>query len=361
MRVHPRKQRAFGAGMAIALGGLVASACSTSNVHEVYTSTDGSGLHQSKVFFPGDTVHCIAKLFTSRSDAPSIDWYLQPLEIAGKRVNLPPLHLDPTGPKTANKGDSLSILQFDPGALFYAAQYHPARSITAPNAQDDASAVALAQDLHDTFVDHMNDKAAHKNGLVDPTVGLMPANCSKVSNEYDPSNCALMINQMKELYNRHISDATFHVVPDAAHSVNGQDALTPPPPSQATAPGPPPPLPLVEVSLYPLLNEFKLRLTDHIFTLGGGGGSPQIPGHFRCGITFDGQTTSTDFAILPSGAKPPPADTPPPGGCDQDTVVFCPDPSPGADPNDPTTLVRCCTFGHSCGKGPAQTNICYPN
>jgi len=189
MRLHPRKQRAFGAGMMIALGGLVASACSTSNIHDVYTSTDGSGLHQSKVFFPGETVHCIAKLFTSRSDAPSIDWYIQPLEIAGKRVNLPPLHLDPTGPKTANKGDSLSILQFDPGSLFYAAQYHPARSITAGNAQDDPSAVALAQDIHDTFLDHLNDQKAHKNGLVDPTKDLMPPNCSKVSDNCGENGC----------------------------------------------------------------------------------------------------------------------------------------------------------------------------
>jgi hypothetical protein len=344
------KARRLGAGTL--LGCLILSAtstsCSTSGINEVYTTgKEGPSDHRTE-FFVGEEVICNAKVTTGR-DGVRIDYKLRVLEIDGQKGNF---GIFPLGYSIQDKTNAgLAAAKPVPESFIQAQLNHPARIVTAPDAFDDATTVTLAQDIYDTLLDHMKDPLSHKEGRIDPTVQLVEAlgKCSKLDATETKENCAFSLNVMKVFYDRHISDATYHEVPDQLHPVRADDAVLQ---SQGQ---PPPPFPIVQVSVYPLATDFKYKLTAHIFDVRDA--PVLVPGRFRCEVTFDEDSGSAEFTVIKGFRQKPPADPaiPKQGKCNIDTVAYCPDPNKGVN------VLRCCTVDGTCGIAPKGIPVCAPN
>jgi hypothetical protein len=344
------KARRLGAGAL--LGGVVLSvasaSCASSGIVEVFTTTGQSDTDLRSEFFVGEPVTCQARVSTARQGM-HLDYRLRVLEIDGQSGNFGLFNLGTVIQDKVQRGlaDPMPL----PRTSIQARLDHPARIVTAPDAVDDPTGIALAQDIHDTLVEHMRDPLSHKDGRIDPTVALIEAggNCSKIDPAPTKEGCPAQINFWKAIFARHIGDPTYHEVPDTLHNIASSDALI------QDQGQPPPPLPLVQVSFYPLAREFKYKLTGHIFNVRE---EPVlVPGRFRCEVTLDNETKSADFTVLPGPKQKPPTDpsVPKQNFCTIDTVPYCPDPNKG--PN----VYRCCSFDGSCGTAPKGIAVCNPN
>ncbi len=331
----------------LAISGTVV-ACKTASIVEVFTAGPLGENDRRSEFFVGEKVTCFAKLATAR-DGVRVKYNLRVLEVDGQKGNFGVFPFG-DGIQDKTKGSNTAP-QALPTSTIQARLDHDARFVQAADAVDDATAVALAQDIYDTFIAHIKDTASHTAGRVDPILPLVEGlpRCSKIEAAATAQNCSLMLNGLKALFGLHISNGIIHDPPDAIHEVKEGDAIV------QEKDQPPPPLPLVQISTYPLATAFKYKLTGHIFNVRE---EPiLVPGRFRCEVTFDEDTASADFSILKGASQKPPADpaVPVQGRCTIDTVPYCPDPNKGVN------VFRCCTFDGTCGSAPKGVPYCAAN
>jgi hypothetical protein len=333
-------------GCLLVVGSIVA--CKSAGIIEVYTAGSLGETDRRTEFFPGEHVTCFAKLASSR-DGVRVRYGLRVLEIDGQKGNF---GVFPFGEGLQDKTKGGNATPKDlPVSTIQARLDHPARIVTQPDAVDDGTAVALAQDIYDTFIDHLNDRASHTAGRIDPILPLVQgiSRCSRIEAAASPQNCSSMLNDLKALFAIHIANGIIHDPPDGLHDIKASDALV----QQQNQP--PPPLPFVQISTYPLATDFKYKLTGHIFNVRE---EPVlVAGRFRCEVSFDDDTASADFTITKGFQQKPPTDPqiPVQGRCTFDTVAYCPDPNKGVN------VLRCCTFDGTCGAAPKGIPYCAPN
>jgi hypothetical protein len=324
--------------------------CKSAGIIDVFTTGPLGETDRRTEFFIGERVTCFAKLASAR-DGVRVHYDLRVLEIDGQKGAFGVFPFG-EGIQDKSKGGNATPKEL-PISTIQARLDHPARVVLAPDAVDDGTAVALAQDIYDTFLEHIKDTASHTAGRIDPILSLVEGvpRCSKIESGITTSNCALMLNNIKALFSLHIANGIIHDPPDGLHAVKADDALV------QLQNQPPPPLPLVQITTYPLATDLKYKLTGHIFNVRE---EPiLVPGRFRCEVTFDDETASTDFSIAKGATqKPPPPDKPDipvQGRCTFDNVPYCPDPNKG--PN----VFRCCTFDGTCGAAPKGVPYCAAN
>ena len=111
--------------------------------------------------------------------------------------------------------------------------------VTAANATDLASAIALAQNLSDVYNTHRVDLLAH--AAADSTNTVATAKSAIVSQ----STAITFANQLKAAYNAHRSQSGVHHADDSGHATSSSDASG-------------------ALSLYTLLNELKTDINAHM-------------------------------------------------------------------------------------------------
>lgn len=113
--------------------------------------------------------------------------------------------------------------------------------VTAPNATDLASAIALAQNLSDVYNTHRTDLLAH--AAADSTNTVATAKSAIVSQ----ATAITFANQLKAAYNAHRSQSGVHHADDSGHATTSSDATN-------------------LSSLQTLLNELKSDINAHMAT-----------------------------------------------------------------------------------------------
>lgn len=120
-----------------------------------------------------------------------------------------------------------------------------ALAVTAVNATNEATLVALTVQLLAVYADHVADDVAHKvRDGVNVVAAAVPTNTA---------TCVTALNELKADYNLHRASTTYHYTADATNAVSSADANN-------------------EASAITLANEIKTDLNAHIIAALGGFG-----------------------------------------------------------------------------------------